>query len=198
MTDAVREVVETLVLSRLEYVEAEVKKLNTRLEALTDVYEALGKPFLRILKSEQDPAVTRYANTLKGWTGTSTASVVYDSRVNPFTDQGLFDKVKGKANIALITFTSDGDVFGGFFNVAMTEQDKDFKHLDIFIFLFDSHGRCATPQRFAVKEEDKQFADVCFWKNDSDKFVWFWGCSCGFFLGNERSNSICEGLSLGL
>ena len=39
-------------------------------------------------------------------------STVYDSTFDEFTDHGLFNKVKGKPNIALIGFTADGDVGG--------------------------------------------------------------------------------------
>ena len=39
---------------------------------------------------------------LKQWTGKASANVVYDRRVKPFTDQGLFDKVKGIEGIAIV------------------------------------------------------------------------------------------------
>ena len=90
---------------------------------------------------------------LKEWTGKASATKIYDSTVDEFTADGLFNMVKGKQNIALVGFTADGDVFGGFYSVAVTEQFKEFNDPNMFVFSFESHGRCATPQRFAVRKE---------------------------------------------
>ena len=92
-------------------------------------------------------------NALKSWTGKSNANIIYDSTVDEFTDQGLFDKVKSKRNIALIGFTTDDDVFGGFYSVAVEMQEMQFFDPNMFVFSFESHGRCETPQMFIVKEE---------------------------------------------
>ena len=80
----------------------------------------------------------------------------------------------------------------------MTEQEKDFFDPDLFVFSFESHGLCETPQRFFVKEGLKERAYVLFWKNDIRGFVWF-GVSYagGFRLGNESSKSFCWELSCG-
>ena len=131
-------------------------------------------------------------NALKEWTGKASATKIFDSTVDEFTHDGIFNKVKSKDNIAVIGFTTDGDVFGGFYSVAVTEQEKDFYDPDIFAFLFESHGRCETPQRFVLKEKRKEHAFVEFWKNNSDGFVDFWVDDAGgFTLGNERSKSFC-------
>ena len=61
---------------------------------------------------------------LKEWTGKAIATIIYDSTADEFTDGGLFNKVKDKQNIAIIGFTTDGDVFGGFYSVAVTKQEK--------------------------------------------------------------------------
>ena len=135
-------------------------------------------------------------DALKRWTGKARATVVYDSTVDEFTDI-LFDKVKGKRNIAIVGFTTDGDVFGGFFSVAVTEQYKEFDDSTIFAFSFESHGRCDTPQRFVVKEELKKEAFVYFFKNDSRGFVDFWVNGGNFSLGNEGSDSYCCDMSRG-
>ena len=166
-----------------------------------------GKETVPRAHPPQDPAISRAfsgkdldvmakgVNALKKWTGKVSATIVYGSKTDPFTLDGLFEKVRGKRNIALIGFTTEGDVFGGFYSVAVTKQDEDFNDQNIFIFSFESHGRCATPQQFAVKEESKEKAYVRFFKN-SYGFVWF-GVFCvgGFFLGNERSDSYCGCLS---
>ena len=136
---------------------------------------------------------------LKQWTGKSTATTIFDSTVDEFTDDGLFNKVQGQPNIALIGFTTDGDVFGGFYSVAVTQRDECIYDSNIFVFSFESHGRCETPQRFAVKEVWKQYANVRFWKNNNNHgFVVFWVDGAGgFYLGNERFDSFCYDLSHG-
>ena len=138
----------------------------------------------------------RCVTALKEWTGKARATIIYDSTVDEFTDDGLFAKVKGKRNIALIGFTTDGDVFGGFYSVAVTKQDEDFYDPSMFAFSFEAHGRCETPQRFVVYEWLDMNANVSFRKNDSYGFVRFGvnrsGC---FILGDERSNSFCWDVS---
>ena len=135
---------------------------------------------------------------LKEWTGKGSATIIFDSTVDEFTDQGLFDKVKGKANIAIVAFTSDGDMFGAFYTVAVTEQDEAVKDQNMFIFSFESRGRCETPQRFVVKTVVRNKKLVKFFKNDSDGwFVGFGGCYGFFDLGNEKSKTWCYNLSNG-
>ena len=182
---------ETLVSPRLKQVEGDVDNLKCGLKALTDDANGrLGKLQQFALDSVLD--ADGYANALKQWTGKSTARVVYDSNVCPFTDECLFQKVKGKPNIAIVAFTTDGDVFGGFYSVAVTEQNKCFKDPEMFIFSFESHGRCATPQRFLPKGS----AGVWFYAyNWHGWFVRFDGGIGNFFLGNEMSKTFCVGLA---
>ena len=135
-------------------------------------------------------------NALKEWTGKARATVVYDSTVDEFTDDGLFTNVRGRENIAVIGFTTDGDVFGGFYTVAVTEQNRDFYDPTVFAFSFESHGRCMTPQRFAVKKGLKGYAVVGLYKYDRNGFVEFWVYGAGeFYLGNEKSESYCAFVS---
>ena len=137
-----------------------------------------------------------FISVLKEWTGTTAATILYDSTVDEFTHDGLFEMVKGKRNVATIGFTTDGDVFGGFYSVAVTEQGNKFCDPNTFVFSFESHGRCMTPQRFLVKEELKEYAHVWFWKNNENGFVQLWvDYAGGFFLGNERSGSFCMNMS---
>ena len=141
--------------------------------------------------------MTKGVDALQEWTGKARATVVYDSTVDEFTHDGLFAKVKGKRNIAVVGLTTDGDVFGGFYSVAVTKQEKCFYDRTMFIFSFESRGRCVTPQRFAVGERLKSQAFVHFWKNNCNGFVQFgvYG-GTGFFLGNERIDSYCWKMSL--
>ena len=137
----------------------------------------------------------RCVNALKEWTGKARATIIYDSTVDEFTDDRLFDKIKGMPNVAIIGFTTDRDVFGGFYSVAVDKQDTNFFDPNIFAFSFESHGRCMTPQRFAVWEGLKQNAFVKFF-DSSYGFVWFgMGGVGGFRLGNEKSDSYCWNMS---
>ena len=144
------------------------------------------------------PSGNRSINALKGWTGKASATIIFDSTVDEFTDECLFNKVKGKESIAVVGFTTDGDVFGGFYGVAVTEQWRWFNDPNMFIFSFESHGRCTTPQRFPVKEKFKENDDalVYFYKNDDIGFVRFGVDNVGGFrLGDERSMSFCKNVS---
>ena len=135
-------------------------------------------------------------NALKQWTGKASATIIYDSTVDEFTDDGLFEKVKGKPDIALVGVTTDGDIFGGFYSVAVTELWKRFNDHNIFAFSFESHGRCMTPQRFLAKKGLKGEPYVAFCKKYNLGFVYFGADSDGsFFLGNERSDSYCWDMS---
>ena len=155
LDDIVQEVqalVESLVSSKLKQVQQEIEGLKRGLSSLSkDVYENIGKLRRYALETTQDSVVTEYANTLKQWTGKAAASVIYDSNVCPFTDECLFQMVKDKQNIALVATTTEGDVFGGFYTVAVTEQDEFFWDPDMFIFSFESHGRCKTQKLLSRK-----------------------------------------------
>ena len=132
-------------------------------------------------------------NTLKRWAGKSSATIVFDSDVDPFTGEGFFNKVKGRPNIALVATTSDGDVFGGYYTVAVTKRGKPFDDPTVFAFSFESHGRCRTPRRFMIKEELKIFFTVYVRDSDDDLFVELWvSGEGGFHLGNETTTTFCN------
>ena len=142
--------------------------------------------------------MAKCVNALKEWAGKTSAAIVYDSTVDEFTDDGLFEKVRGKPDIAVIGFTTDGDVFGGFYSVAVSERGKTLKDRNMFIFSFESHVRCMTPQRFVVKEKKKDSAAVEFNNDDLDEwFVKFEGGGGYFYLGDVKSDTYCFNLSDG-
>ena len=135
-------------------------------------------------------------NALKLWTNTARSTIIYDSELDEFTDDGLFDKVRNVNNTAIIGFTPEGDVFGGFFTVAVTEQTTKFFDRNMFIFSFKSRGRCETPKMFFVKEEDLDEKGIIYYKDDyQGRFVNVGAGGGCFFLGNERSTSWCCFLS---
>ena len=92
-------------------------------------------------------------STFKEWVGKKNVEIIYDSDVDEFTWKMFNSKCLHQPNIAIISFTQDGDVFGGYFNIAVNETWEWLKDPNHFIFSFESHGRCQTPQRFMMKEE---------------------------------------------
>ena len=120
--------------------------------------------------------------------------VVYDSKVDSLTPDGLFEKIKDKENIALVETTTDGDVFGGFYSRAVTVKGYDVYNPDMFVFSFESHGRCMTPQRFAVIKTKKAWANVGFF-HDHGGVVCYLLDGAGFSLGLRGVGSFCENMS---
>ena len=136
---------------------------------------------------------------LKEWTGKAITTIIYDSTVDVFTGNELFNKLNGKPNIAVVGFTTDGDVFGGFYSRAVDIINFGFRDPTIFAFSFESHGRCMTPQRFVVKAERTVDVSVILHSNSFNGFVEFWvggvAGEGGFKLGNEKSRSNCRDMS---
>ena len=116
-------------------------------------------------------------DALKEWTGRSRLSVVYDSAVDGMTVCDMFQRVRGKRNVAVIGTTTAGDVFGGFYSVAMTREDV-IKDPNAFVFSFKSHGRCRVPQRFVVKNKRKEGFAVALFEQDG---VWTLAIGLGSF-----------------
>ena len=170
------------------FVQETVKKVKSLEQYMQSIYT---------LQRIREPFTTSGVEALKQWTGKASAKVIYDSNTDEFTADGLFNKVKGKPNVALVGFTTDGDVFGGFYSVAVTEQDEEFEDPNIFAFSFESHGRCETPKRFPVKKEwPGKNACVRLWKIPFNGFVTFGVDGVGgFWLGNEKSGSFCFNMS---
>ena len=141
--------------------------------------------------------MTNCVEALTRWVGKSKAVVVYDSTTDEFTDRRFFDHVWGKRNIAIVALTTDGDVFGGFCTVTAPTCGCGVCDPAMFVFSFESHGRCTTPQRFRLKAELQDKAYVMFFKNDLEGwFVWFRVSGCGgFHLGHERANTYCHDLA---
>ena len=137
-------------------------------------------------------------NRLKQWTGLANATIIFDSDTDVFTEDALFLNVQGRGNIAIVAATSDGDVFGGYYTVPVTEQWQAFRDPNIFLFSFKSHGRCPTPQRFPLKPgKRRRNAFVKYFVDSTDWwFVAFGagGADCVSF-GDENSFTWCNNLS---
>ena len=90
----------------------------------------------------------------------------------------MSQRVRGKRNVAVMGFTTAGDVFCRFHSVVVTREDI-VKAPNAFAS-FKSHGRCATPQGFVVKTSEGRDLPLLF-EQDS---VWTFaiGLGCGPFL----------------
>ena len=142
--------------------------------------------------------MTDWISALKQWTGKQNIKILFDSTVDEFTHDGLFNKTRGKQDIALIAFTTDGDIFGVFHSVAATGQNQSFPDPNVFVFSFESHGRCATPQRFALKEHLKDKGNICVFKTSANGFIDVWVEGGGvLFIGNEKSNACTFNMTYG-
>ena len=142
--------------------------------------------------------VSERIEALKAWTGKSNVSILFDSTVNEFTNDGLFETVRGKWDVALIAITSDGYVFGGYYSTPALRQEERLNDPNMFLFSLESHGRCATPKQFPVKH--KQMFNVYtyyFKSNAPGAFVYFGTVQGGVFLGNEQSRSYASRASAG-
>ena len=81
-------------------------------------------------------------------------------RVDPFTADGLFDRLRHKPDFAAIGFTTDGGGFGGFNGAAATRPDRSFNDPDVFMFPSEPHGQGATPQWPFVWDVPKDRSNV--------------------------------------
>lgn len=90
------------------------------MERLTREMARVSLPFLRTsFKGMELETMTKGVNTLKQWTGKANANIIFDSTVDEVTGDGLFNKTKGRQNIALVGSTTDWDVFGGFNSIVV-------------------------------------------------------------------------------
>ena len=143
-----------------------------------------------------EPA-TPNVDAFKQWTGKANVNILFDSTVDEFTKQGLFDKVVEKPNIAVVVFTDGGDVFGVYSAVAARTEEVPFEDPDMFVFLFQSRWRRGTMKRFLATEEGRQDYFVLFLPDNSNGvFVQFASHRQNHFLPlalrrDEKSGTRC-------
>ena len=151
-------------------VQLQVAQLEETVQRLSQKESSPAQLPEATLTGHDADVVARGVDALKEWTGKDSVSCVYDSNVDAFTHDGLFEKIVNKPNIALVGFTADGDVFGAFHGPAATRFGRNVYDPSMFLFSFESHGRCPTPQRF--------FPQRCFQNVACVKYVR--NCGCGF------------------
>ena len=136
-------------------------------------------------------------NALRKWTGKKNVLVLYDSMADECSTYTFFDSIKGKEQIAVIGFTPEGDVLGYYCKACLLRQDTTIFDPDLFLFSFESRGRCKTPKRFLPKRGVKNDLGLGFsihWASDSFANVFVARCGSISF-GNERLKDGCSGLS---
>ena len=114
-----------------------------------------------------------------------------------FIEVGCSGSVRWKKTSRSSATTTDGDVFGGFYSVPVTAPGQHCFDPDLFVFSFESHGLCATPQRFPLKAEARDTANVVVYSDGGFKgrFVTFDGGVGWVSLGNQTSDTFCYDLS---
>ena len=167
--------------SRISQVRRELKICVTALNDTLQELQVLTSPF----DGASFGVMARGLSALKPWTEKNHTAVVYDRAFDEFSADGLFDKIKGKENVAVVAWMTQGGVFGGVYHNAMTEINENKIVQDMFIFAFESRGRCQTAQQSRLRNALNDKAFVRFSNCDTDgSFVMFlvYGCG-GFNLG---------------
>ena len=137
-------------------------------------------------------------SALKEWTGKTDVTLLFDSNVDEYTYEAFFASILERPNVAVIATSTKGDVFGGFYHPAITAVTKFNWDPNMFVFSFESRGRCQTPQRFVLKEYIKIKAQVVrLNKTPRGSFLRFDAGPGEFYIGKERSRVMCFNLSEG-
>ena len=87
-------------------------------------------------------------------------------------------------------------MFGGFFSVAVEQQGELFFDPKMFVLLIESHGRCETPQQFALKKSERVGSCEALQERQWG-FINFDGSAGCFDFRNGKSNRYCIDLSRG-
>ena len=159
------------ILLRLDRIEVDIGTLVervTRVESAAGGYPGgvrckpwgcgFGGPSLSVVKqvmqrseeesTHQSDTPLRFVPVLKTWTGAQSADVVFDS-VEDGEDSWTFNAtLEGKAPVAVLCWTEDGDAFGVMFTEPV--EGKCVSRHPFSVCSFESHGRCITPQRFSM------------------------------------------------
>ena len=92
----------TAASTRVESFASEAERLSLEMARLSSICED-------IVHGVGEETMTNGVNAHKQWTWLSEATLVYDSKADPFTADDLFDRIRWRLNVVVIEFTSDGD-----------------------------------------------------------------------------------------
>ena len=133
--------------------------------------------------------------TLREWVGGTAPKKLYDSTVDEFTADAFIQSLYNRRRVVMLETTTVGDVFGVAINPPFTPQDERLSDPSAFLFSFESHGRCATPQRFAASHELRLGLQVALYHQHTCGFLCVWANGGGeVYFGGERSSSFCSDL----
>ena len=136
-------------------------------------------------------------NVLMDWTAANSATVIYDSTVDECATQTVVDTVRNLPNVALIAFTQQGHVFGGFYRKPSTSTQTFVYDERLFAFSFETKERLRPPVRFFPQEQCRDAAYIGFWTRYPSGLhlsLWLDSLDNGFEVADEKGRtmwSIC-------
>ena len=136
---------------------------------------------------------------LKGWTQKQNATIIFDSSYDPFVFNVFHERVMNVQDVAVVGFTSEGCVFGGFFHRPVGVVNVQVEDPHVFAFSFASRGACETPQQFVPPDVLQAVSPpgVRLMTNDSGFIRFSVGGVQGFSLGNQQSKTSSSECSIG-
>ena len=134
----------------------------------------------------ETPALAKGIEALKAWRELPNVTLIYDSTVDPFTMEDLFQRVVDRPFVSYIAFTSDGDIFGVSLQRAVPPGVRQVQDGHLFVFSFESHGRCETPQMFRPPSDRIGGTYLTFSNNDNEFFHTHVRFRGGLAFGDER------------
>ena len=142
--------------------------------------------------SKLSPLFQEWCFQEKGWTEKNTTKTLFESTTNEFDAHHFFESVRGKEDVAVIAFTSKGDVFGGFYHIPVHVHNKESYDQNIFLFSFESNGRLHGPQHFKVSTSKRNQVFVRVF-DKGGLFVWFGSENGSLGFGPEKGtpHSFC-------
>ena len=136
----------------------------------------------------------RPINALLQWTHKTGFSVLFNSQTEPFFAHNILYRTMLMSDIVYIVITAGGDVFGVYYEKPLGGLDIQVNDPSIFMFSFESHGRCAKVKRFALKSYRADDAFVMLHRNSRRIFT----VGCGhaeLSLYDTRTTSYTNNLS---
>ena len=141
-----------------------------------------------------DPRVLKGIEELKARYEFTDVSLLYDSTVDPFTADGLLNKVVAKPHVAIVIFTSKGDIFG-FFYIEPIQPGKRHGLVHVRAFSFECHGRCETPKFFSPNRDRCGGVQLIFSSDRDGIFTLSVRFSGSLTIANDHSRSFGNSLS---
>ena len=141
------------------------------------------------------PALAKGIEALKEWRELPNVTLIYDSTVDPFTSEDLYRRIVNRPNVSYIAFTSEGDIFGVSLRSPLPSGVRQVQDWNIFVFSFESHGRCETPKMFRPEPNRMGMTFMTFMNDENEFFHTHVRMRGGLAFGNERCATKSWGMS---